>query len=67
VDNTVQETAAKLKLSAATIRRLIQSRELTAIRSGKRKWLITDEAIAEYRQRQTVTAIIKPGGEAEHA
>ncbi|HEX4276445.1 MAG TPA: helix-turn-helix domain-containing protein [Bryobacteraceae bacterium] len=56
MDNTVEQAAAKLKLSPATVRRLIQDRELTAIRSGKRKWLITDESITEYRTRQTVTA-----------
>lgn len=60
VDHTVDEAAEKLKLSAATVRRLIQDRELTAIRSGKRKWLIPDEAIVEYRHRQTSTAEKKP-------
>jgi excisionase family DNA binding protein len=60
MDNTVEEAAARLKLSPATVRRLIQDRELTAIRSGKRKWIITDESIAEYRQRQTVSAEPKP-------
>jgi excisionase family DNA binding protein len=63
MDNTVEETASKLKLSPATVRRLIQDRELTAIRSGKRKWLITDESIAEYRKRQTVSAKPKTNGD----
>jgi excisionase family DNA binding protein len=56
MDHTVEEAAGLLKLSTATIRRLIQDRELTAFRSGKRKWLIPDEAIGEYRTRQMSTA-----------
>jgi excisionase family DNA binding protein len=51
------EAAERLKLSPATIRRLIAARELTAIRSGRRKWLVPEEAIAEYRTRQTSTAV----------
>jgi excisionase family DNA binding protein len=57
MDHTVEEAAGLLKLSTATIRRLIQDRELTAFRSGKRKWLIPDEAIGEYRTRQTRPAL----------
>jgi len=60
VDYTVGETATRLKLSPATIRRLIHDCELTAFRSGKRKWLIPDESIGQYRARQTVQA--KPIG-----
>jgi excisionase family DNA binding protein len=56
MDHTVEEAAGLLKLSTATIRRLIQDRELTAFRSGKRKWLIPEDAISEYRIRQTRSA-----------
>jgi excisionase family DNA binding protein len=54
--NTVGHTAIKLRLSTATVLRLIKDRELAAIRSGNRKWLITDESIGEYQLRQTVIA-----------
>ncbi len=60
MDLTVDEAAGRLKLSAATIRRLIAGHELTAIRSGKRKWLVPEEAIGEYRARQTSVAHEKP-------
>jgi excisionase family DNA binding protein len=56
MDHTVEEAAEKLKLSPATIRRLIAGRELSAFRSGKRKWLVPEESIAEYRTRQMVVA-----------
>jgi excisionase family DNA binding protein len=55
-DLTVKEAAALLKLSPATIRRLISGGLLTAIRVGQRKFLIPERSIEAYRQRQTMTA-----------
>jgi len=48
---SVEETAAKMMLSPATIRRLIRTRKLSAIRAGERKWKIALSAASEYMKR----------------
>jgi excisionase family DNA binding protein len=55
-DYTVKEAASSLKISPATVRRLIAGGLLTAIRVGQRKFLVPESAISAYRERQTMTA-----------
>lgn len=52
---SVKEVAARLRLSEVTIRRLIKSEDLEAVRVGARV-LVAPEAVADYKARLRAAA-----------
>ena len=50
---TVEETAARLKFSTPTVRRLLRAGEIDGVKFGPRQWRITETAIRQYIERHT--------------
>lgn len=53
---TVEEAAENLKLSTATIRRLIRSQQISSMKAGARQYRIPSSALEEYKQRNMTIA-----------
>jgi excisionase family DNA binding protein len=55
---TFAETCAELRISPKTLRKLIQSGDLAAVKIGGGRWSgayrISEEALAEFLRQQTV-------------
>jgi excisionase family DNA binding protein len=45
---TVEEVAKRLKLSTATVRRLLARGDIAAMKVGIRQWRATESAVAHY-------------------
>jgi excisionase family DNA binding protein len=56
---SVDDGAKWLMLSAATVRRLIRTRKLSAVRVGERKWKIPKSALTEYLAQGASPALPK--------
>ena len=57
---SVGDAALELTLSPATVRRLIRTRKLGAVRVGERKWKIPRSALSEYLAQGASPALKKP-------
>ena len=56
---TLKEAADQLRIDSETVRLLIKSGEIKAMKAGSgltSPWRISEEALAEYMERQTVKA-----------
>lgn len=48
---TVKQVATRLKLSTATIRRMLVSGKIPAIKAGVRQWRVSAKALQEYVEK----------------
>ena len=56
---SVADAAERLVLSPATVRRLIRTRRLGAVRVGERKWKIPESAIEDHLTNGASPAIVR--------
>ena len=47
---TVEEAAAKLKFSTATVRRLLRTGELGGVKFGPRQWRVPESSLKAYME-----------------
>jgi excisionase family DNA binding protein len=58
---TVEETAARLKFSTPTVRRLLRIGEISGVKFGPRQWRIPESAIHAYVAKNSQKATAPKG------